>query len=97
MERARLRGEVSHLPLTRHEYDALYHRALTSKRKDAARMGGISDTSERHALTMAFRKLGVTDILAAFRALGWLTPVPWHQSVEPDYDPRPSSWPEEDT
>lgn len=95
----RLRGEV-YPPLTRHEYDALYHRALRSSRKEAASAAGWSDTSERHALSVAFRKLQVTDILAAFRALGWLHPVPWNEFIDDDPhtidDPRPRSWaPEE--
>lgn len=94
----RLRGEV-YLPLTRHEYQALYYRAMTSSRKEAATVRGISDTSERHALTAAFRKLGVTTILEAFRALGWLKPVPWNQFIDNDdatiFDPRPFvPWPE---
>ena len=59
----------------------LYLRATEGSRKDAAAMMGVTPNTARHYMTGAFAKLGVEDLAGAFRAMGWLKPVPYGVSA----------------
>ena len=72
-----MRGSTYGHPLTRHEHDALYARAMTGSRQEGADYAHINDVSMKHAMTAAFAKLGVEDIIEAFWAKGWLRPLPY--------------------
>ena len=94
-----LRGDRSSRPLTEHEYNALYSRAMTGTRQEAADYGGVTDSSAQHSMSIILSKLGVDDIPGAYRAVGWLKPVSWNEYQErqifvEDDDPRPYiPWP----
>jgi len=72
-----MRGEVYGYPLTQHEHDALYARAMTGSRSEGADYAHLNDSAMKHAMTAAFAKLGVEDIIEAFWAMGWLHPLPY--------------------
>ena len=64
-------------PLTEHEHKALYARAMTGSRSEGADYAHLNDSSMKHAMTAAFRKLGAEDLVEAFWAMGWLHPLPY--------------------
>ena len=72
-----MRGSLHGHPLSRFEHDALYARAMTGSRSEGADYAHINDVAMKHAMTAAFAKLGVEDIIEAFWAMGWLQPLPY--------------------
>jgi hypothetical protein len=72
-----LRGEAKGIPLTKHEHDLLYQRAIEGSRKDAARAAGQNYSSVHHTMASIFAKLDVEDLVSAFWAMGWLNPLPY--------------------
>jgi DNA-binding CsgD family transcriptional regulator len=73
----RLRGDVLGQPLSEAEHTLLYHRAVEGSRKDAAAESGINTNTAHHYMATIFAKLGVEDLIGAFRAMGWLNPLPY--------------------
>lgn len=73
-------------PLTKCQYDLLYQRAMTGSVKEAAAALGKNFSSSHHVIATAFRNLGVEDMTAAFRALGWLRPIPYDEDYDAYYD-----------
>jgi DNA-binding CsgD family transcriptional regulator len=70
-----LRGTLIGRRLTQREHDLLYWRAELSSVKEAADELGLNFHSVHGTFATAFEKLGVEDIIGAFRAMGWLRPV----------------------
>jgi DNA-binding CsgD family transcriptional regulator len=72
-----LRGSVAGHRLTEREHDLLYWRALRSSIKETCAELGLNWHTVHGSYAVAFEKLGVEDIIGAFRAMGWLKPVPY--------------------
>lgn len=73
-------------PLSQYEYNVLYQRAVTGSVKEAAQALGKNPHSLHHTTADAFAKLGVEDIISAFRKMGWLKPVPFNEEYDAYYD-----------
>ena len=74
--RGGIRGDQYGMQLSSYEYDLLYYRAVTGTVKEACAILGKNPWSAHHTMRDVFRKLGVEDVVAAFRVMGWLTPIP---------------------
>lgn len=64
-------------PLTEREHADLYQRALGN---DAGDMAPI------------FAKLGCDDLVGAFRAMGWLTPLPYGEASQGESEILDAFW-----
>ena len=64
-------------PLTEREHTLLYLRATEGSSKDAAAALGMNRNTARNHTANIFKKLDVEDLAGAFRAMGWLNPVPY--------------------
>lgn len=63
------------MPLTRRQQEALRLYAELGQREAVAQRMGLSLCTVMDHLHGAYVRLGVTDCIAAFRALGWLRPL----------------------
>jgi DNA-binding CsgD family transcriptional regulator len=77
----RLRREVLGQPLSEQEHDFLYERAMQGSRKAAAVAMGMDIHTVHHLMASIFAKLGVEDVTGAYRAKGWLHPLPYGVSA----------------
>ena len=65
------------MPITPAQHALLYQRALLGSLKDAAAVLGIAPGTAHGQSADAISRLGVDDVIAAFRLLGWLRPLPY--------------------
>lgn len=70
-----LRGSKLGAPLSPRQRELLYQRAMTGSLKDAAQVCGMNLETAKGTSADIISKLGATDIIGAFRAMGWLKPV----------------------
>jgi DNA-binding CsgD family transcriptional regulator len=78
--------------LTRQQARTLAAVAVTGERSAAGRLLGVSARTVANHLDLAFERLDVQSVTAAFRALGWLDPPLELLQVEVPAEPLPFVW-----
>lgn len=78
--------------LTRQQARALAAVAVSGDRDRAAALLGVSSSTVANHLDLAFQRLDVQSVVAAFRALGWLETPTELLDIEAPKESRPFVW-----